>query len=93
MTNLPLPVDKGHCVTTEQRLLYNIQFLLEQLVPMEQEVIPQAEQVEKVEKVEEKEVVEETTPPKKKYKCTYCDKEYDNMGQKLNCAKTHKKKG
>ena len=77
MTDL-LPVDKGHCVSTEQKLLWNIQELLKELkVP---DVVP-------LSKVEEKDQPTETKV------CIHCGGTHDNKGQALACAKKHKKKG
>jgi len=63
-----LPLDKGHCVTTDQRVLYNIQVLLTELLnPID--------------------------TPTVQDKCPHCGKVHKNAGEKLSCAKKHKKKG
>ena len=62
-----LPIDKGHCVTTDQRLLYNMLVLLRELVDSEE------------------------TPTVDT--CPNCGKVHDNFGEKMSCAKKHKKKG
>ena len=67
-----LPTDKGHCVTTEQRLLYNIQELLKELVEVN--------------------TLREPLKPVGE-KCKHCGGVHNNVGEKLNCAKKHKKKG
>lgn len=67
-----LPIEKGHCNHPDQKMLYNIMVLLEELVEQNAPKEP---------------------PKPEGEKCKHCGDVHENVGEKLSCAKKHKKKG